>query len=86
MEYKNIPMLVIRIGNDERPAALEDIKAAQDVILNALEKGQPIIWPTHHAVNFEMVYVPVDDDGKANVVVDETPTNYPPEDTSETGK
>jgi hypothetical protein len=63
-----LPMLVIKIGDSERVAGYEDLKNAQDCISEGVKSGKPIVWATHHAVNFETVYVPVNEDGEVCIV------------------
>lgn len=51
-------VLVVKIGNDVRPANAEDIKQMQDDLEKVI-KGENDILITHHAVFFEYVELPM---------------------------
>ena len=46
-------LLVVKVGNDERPAGKQDIKDVRKQIKKALRENKPLV--THHAVDFVVI-------------------------------
>jgi hypothetical protein len=56
MKLKNIVknrLVVVKVGNDDRPAGPKDIKDMKKKIKKALKKNRILV--THHAVEFEII-------------------------------
>jgi len=51
------PILVVKVGSDNRPATKEDLEDVEKQIKKALEDPDPILV-THHNIEFQYVYKP----------------------------
>lgn len=47
-------LIIVKLGNDDRPASQEDINAMAKTLKKALRKGKNVVV-THHAVSFEVL-------------------------------
>lgn len=45
-------LIIVKLGNDDRPASQEDIDAMAKTLKKAFKKGKNVVV-THHAVSFE---------------------------------
>lgn len=64
----SIQMLVVKVGNDERPAGPDDIADTVKSITEALKGGVSPVLVTHHAISFEVVTVPTTPTGTVKVI------------------
>lgn len=55
MNRKSI--LIVKLGTDDRPATEEDIKDMEESLLRAFKNG---VLVTHHAVQFEILNLPIE--------------------------
>jgi hypothetical protein len=47
-------LIIVKLGNEDRPASQEDIDAMAKTLRKALRKGKNVVV-THHAVSFEVL-------------------------------
>lgn len=47
-------LIIVKLGNETRPASQEDIDALAKTIKKAIRKGKNVVV-THHAVSFEVL-------------------------------
>jgi hypothetical protein len=52
------PLLIVRVGDKHRPAGQADLDNMVESVMNAVKGGSGVLV-THHAVQFELVHVPV---------------------------
>jgi len=57
--------IIVKLGNEDRPASQEDIDAMAKSLKKAIKKGKNIVI-THHAIEFERV--PLDNVNKVQIV------------------
>jgi hypothetical protein len=53
-----VNMMVVRVGDKDRPAGVEDILDMQEQIKECLTEGGNPVLITHHAVEFETIQIP----------------------------
>ena len=53
-------LLLIKVGNDQRPASDEDIRSTEKDVKRAIRRGAPFMMITHHAIEMEVVQLPDD--------------------------
>lgn len=58
-------LIIVKLGNEDRPASQEDIDTLAKSLKKAIKKGKNIVI-THHAIEFERV--PLDNVNKIQVV------------------
>lgn len=58
-------LIIVKLGNEDRPASQEDIDNLAKSLKKAIKKGKNIVI-THHAIEFERV--PLDNVNKVQIV------------------